>query len=96
MNTPVSSPSTRAFGLSTAKGENHDSSGVSAPPLISATSAKSTSAPTCAKIITRWTDADSSVPITQMAVITAMMMSAKMVTAAFESRRPSRPNMSNV
>ena len=84
------------MGLSTANGENQDSSGVIAPPLISATSANSSSAPTWAKIMTRCTIADSSVPITQTAVITAMMMIAKIVTAVLESRRLSRPNRSKV
>jgi hypothetical protein len=96
MNTPVSTPRIRAFVLSTANGEIQESEKVSAPPLTSATTANSSSAPTWAKIITRWMCADSSVPSTQIVVITAMISSVNTTFAAVESRRPSAPNRSNV
>ena len=79
-----------------AKGENHESSGVSAPPFTRATTANSSRAPTWRKIMTRCTIAESSVPSTQMVVITAMMGSVKTTLATVESRRASRPNRSNV
>ena len=79
-----------------ANGESHDSENVSAPPLIRATTANSSSAPTWAKIITRWMCAESSVPSTQIVVITAMITSVKTTFQAIESRIESSPNRSNV
>ena len=69
---------------------------MSAPPLTSATTANSSSAPTWAKIITRWMCADSSVPSTQIVVITPMISSVNTTLAAVESRSPSAPNRSKV
>ncbi len=96
MNTPVSRPSTSASALSTANGENQDSSGVIAPPLTSATMPKTSSAPTWAKIRIRWNRAEISVPITQTAVMAAMITIAKIVTAVLSSRSESSVNRSNV
>ena len=70
---PVSTPRMSALLLSIANGESHDSENVSdAGRLISLATptANSSSAPTWAKIITRWMCADSSVPSTQIVVIT--------------------------
>ncbi len=96
MNTPVSTPRISAFVLSMAKGESQENENVSAPPLASATTANRSSAPTWAKIMKRWMCADSSVPSTQIVVITPMISSVKITFAAVESRRPSAPNRSNV
>jgi hypothetical protein len=64
--------------------------------LTSATIPKASSAPTCAKIRIRCRNAESSVPITQTAVMRAMITIAKIVTAVFESRSESSVNRSNV
>jgi hypothetical protein len=103
MKTPVRRPSTSRLRLSTANGENQDSWGSSEPAgassaatLTSATAAKIRRATTCAPIMKRCTCADSSVPSTQIHVITPMITIANIVTAAFESRRPSRLRMSKM
>ena len=96
MNTPVSTPRVSAFALLISKGLNQDSDGSIAPADASpaatrtiATIPNSSSAATWAKISTRWKCADSSVPITQIAVITRMIAIANIVTATFESRSES-------
>ena len=96
MNTPVSRPITRAELESTSNGDSQDSSKDSGPPLTSATIANSSSAPTWNRIITRCTCADSSVPSTQIVVITPMIASVKTTFASVESRSESRPKRSNV
>jgi len=63
---------------------------------IPATTMKRTSAPTWASAITRWTFAESSVPITQIVVITATMTTAKMITAVRDCRSSSRPKRSKM
>ena len=94
MNTPVSTPRISALRLSTAKGENQDSSGVSAPPLTRATTANISSAPTWKTIMIRCTKADSSVPSTQIVVITKMISSVKTTFQNVESRIESSPSRS--
>ena len=103
MKTPVSTPRISALLPSTAKGENQDSEGSieaaeasPAPTFISATTPKRSRAATWAKIMKRWKCADSSVPSTQIVVITTMIRIAKIVTATLSSRRPSRPNRSKM
>jgi hypothetical protein len=96
MNTPVSTPRMRASRLSTANGENHDSSGVSAPPLTSATIANISRAPTWNRIRIRCRSADSSVPSTQIVVIAPMMISVNTTFQNVESRRLSASIRSKV
>jgi hypothetical protein len=64
---------------------------VSPNSLARATTAKSKSAPTWAMIMTSWMRAESSVPMTQMAVITTMIITANTVIAAFELATDWRP-----
>jgi len=98
MNTPISRPLTSTPVSSSAKGENQESSGSIAPSgaepfatFTSATTANSSSATTWAKIITFCTRAESSVPSTQIAVMAAMISTAKMVTATLDSAAESQP-----
>ena len=96
MNTPVSRPITSAEVESTENGDSQESSKESGPPLTSATIANRRSAPTWNRIITRWTWAESSVPSTQIVVITAMIRSVKITLARVESRSESSAKRSNV
>ena len=69
-----------------------DPSGAVPPKTLArATTAKSRSAPTWATIKMSWKWAESSVPMTHMAVIATMMITANSVIATFEPARPSRP-----
>jgi hypothetical protein len=58
---------------------------------IAATIANRISAPTWARTITRCTRADSSVPITQIVVITTMITTASVITASRDCLSVSRP-----
>jgi hypothetical protein len=98
MKTPIRSAEMSAVVESTAKGENHESSGSMEPArasfeatLASATPAKSRSAPTWPMIITFCRRAESSVPRMQIAVITTMIATARLTTAPFEAAAPSQP-----
>ena len=84
--------------MSIANGENHDASGVidsgvalSVYTLISAAAAKMSSATTCASVSTFWSRAESSVPMTQIAVMTTITAHASAVTAIRESAALSAP-----
>ncbi len=103
MKTPSSTPERRPEYSSIANGLSQESEGsidlFVASSVIRATAATTmnrTRAPTWARAITRWTFAESSVPITQIAVITATMTTAKTITAVRDRRRSSRPNRSKM
>ena len=99
MKTPTSSDAMSASFESIENGLSQESSGrtesASASPEYTfaiATAANTSSAPTCAKIITFWRRADSSVPRMQTTVMTAMIPTASRVTATLEPAAPSAPN----
>jgi len=101
MKTPRRSADTRAEKSATAKGENHDASGeadssvpLPVQTLISATAAKTRSASTWHSVSTFCSRADSSVPITQIAVMTTITATARTVTATFDPAAPCAPTSS--
>ena len=98
MKTPIRSPLTSAPELSIANGDSHDRAGSIDPSgadpeatLTSATPANSSRASTWAKIITFCTRAESSVPSTQIKVISAMITTAIAVTVGFDAAAESSP-----
>ncbi len=103
MNTPTSNAETSVDVLEMAKGENQSSSGfdeaagaVPSYTLYSATPAKRRSAPTWRTINTSWIAPVSSVPMMQIAVITTMYATARVITAGFEAAADSQPTSSYV
>ena len=96
MNTPVSTPRISAFELSMANGEIQDSERRERAALDERDRGEQEQRADLGEDHQRWMCADSSVPSTQIVVITAMIRSVKTTFARVESRRRRAPNRSNV
>jgi hypothetical protein len=101
MNTPSSSPAVSAAPPS-AKGLSQVTDGVTAsselvPPTTRpmATPAKTSSESTCSRISAFWNRAETSVPITHTAAITAITTTVRATTTGVVSARSSSPTVSS-
>src|SRR3954454_1644537 len=102
MNTAISTPLINALVESIAKGFSHDrlgstESGPASPvaTLISATTENSTSVMISAPRRPTWVRADSSMPMTQIVVMTAIHTTPTVVTANVESAALCQPTSRN-